>query len=95
MNHVSRRRFLGQSLSTAAAAYWGLNASNRTSAKGANDEIRVAVAGIHNQGNGHIGRFQSVEGVLKRVLFGGFNFFFNSVDGLLDHIPGFERFFLE
>ncbi len=63
MNHVTRRHFLGQSLSTAAGVYLGSHVSSRASAKGANNEVRVAVAGIHNQGNGHIERFQSVEGV--------------------------------
>jgi predicted dehydrogenase len=30
---------------------------------GANNEVRVAVAGVHSQGNGHVGRFQSLKGV--------------------------------
>jgi len=63
MNHMTRRRFFGQSVSTAAGAYLGLSASSRAGAQGANDEIRVAVAGIHNQGNGHIARFQKIDGV--------------------------------
>jgi predicted dehydrogenase len=63
MNHMTRRHFLGQSAVATAGIYGGLIASGRAGAMGANNEIRVAVAGINSQGNGHIGRFQSQEGV--------------------------------
>ena len=63
MNHITRRHFLGQAAGATAGIYAGLFTSGRASALGANDEIRVAVAGINSQGNGHIGRFQSQEGV--------------------------------
>ena len=63
MNHMTRRRFLDQGVSAVTGAYLGLSAMSRTSALGANNEIRVAVAGIRSQGNGHIGRFQAIDGV--------------------------------
>jgi len=62
MDHTTRRHFLGQTAAT-AAGIWGLGASTRASAMGANDEIRVAIAGVNSQGNGHVGRFQNLKGV--------------------------------
>jgi len=60
MNRMNRRRFLGRSAVAAGAASLGPFALR---ARGANDTIRVAVAGLHNQGRGLAGRFQAQEGV--------------------------------
>lgn len=62
MSDITRRRFLGQSVS-AATGVLGLSAASRASAMGANDEIRVAVAGVRIRGGGHIDNFQSLKGV--------------------------------
>jgi len=65
MSQVSRRRFLKRSLAATAGSYAALSsvAALMPSVLGANDEIRVAVAGIRGRGNGHINHFQSLPGV--------------------------------
>jgi len=67
MSGISRRRFLKHSVRTAAgsclalSSYPGFLAGAR--ARGANDDIRVAVAGIRSRGGGHMRHFQSLKGV--------------------------------
>ncbi len=65
MKQISRRNFLQRSVAATAGSYLALSGSSHlvTRARGANDEIRVAVAGIRSQGNGHVGRFQGQSGV--------------------------------
>ncbi len=65
MNQVSRRRFLKRGLAATAGSYAALSSVGglMPSVLGANDEIRVAVAGIRGRGNGHINHFQSLKGV--------------------------------
>lgn len=65
MKQISRRNFLQRSVAATAGSYLALSSSSHlvTRARGANDEIRVAVAGINSQGNGHVGRFQGLPGV--------------------------------
>ena len=65
MNKINRRKFLKRSLSTAAGSYLALSSHPGLfpSARGANNEVRVAVAGIRSRGNGHINQFQKLDGV--------------------------------
>ena len=62
---LTRRAFLSRSLTAAAGSTLGLSAFPHLAAQtgSANNQVRVAVAGIRSQGNGHIGRFQNVPGV--------------------------------
>jgi predicted dehydrogenase len=62
MKPQTRRQFLKQTLAAAATvAISGTKSSGRV--LGANDAIRVAVAGIHGQGNGHIEQYLGLPGV--------------------------------
>ena len=65
MVQINRRNFLKRSVSTVAGSYIGLSScrSSNAQAIGANDEIRVAVAGIRGRGGGHINNFQGMKGV--------------------------------
>ncbi len=65
MKNMNRRDFLIKTTATSVGGYLGLSAAGHVLANtlGANDQIRVAVAGIRGQGNGHINRFQAVKGV--------------------------------
>jgi len=60
MNGITRRDFMKSSI----AAGVGLTlASPFSRVRGANDDIRVAVAGIRGRGGGHIGEFREMSGV--------------------------------
>ncbi len=65
MNKISRRKFLKRSISATAgsclvlSSYPGLLAK----ARGANDQLRIAVAGIRSRGGGLIQQFQSLNRV--------------------------------
>jgi predicted dehydrogenase len=62
MTQITRRGFLKSSLETAAAiTIAGTKSSGRV--LGANETIRIAVVGIHGQGNGHIGQYLKLPGV--------------------------------
>src|SRR5436853_3792591 len=62
MNQMTRRSFLNRTLAAAATVtIAGTKSSGRV--LGANDVIRVGVAGIHGQGNGHIGQYLGLKGV--------------------------------
>jgi len=65
MSHMNRRKFLQRSLAATAGSYVSLSSAPRILAQGGspNDEIRIAIAGVRSQGNGHIGRFQKLDGV--------------------------------
>lgn len=65
MSQVSRRRFLKHGLAATAGSYAALSSVGglMPSVLGANEEIRIAVAGIRGRGNGHINHFQSLKGV--------------------------------
>src|SRR5262249_9668209 len=58
-SHLSRRQFLGRSLAAAGVgasfAIGGTKSSGRII--GANDTVRVAVAGLHGRGSAHVGAF--------------------------------------
>jgi predicted dehydrogenase len=62
MSRLTRRSFLKRSLAAAATiTIAGTKSSGRV--LGANDVIRVGVAGIHGQGNGHIQQYLGLKGV--------------------------------
>jgi predicted dehydrogenase len=62
MKQVTRRSFLNHTLAAAASVtIAGTKSSGRV--RGANDAIRVGVAGIHGQGNGHIKQYLGLDGV--------------------------------
>ncbi len=65
MNKISRRKFLRSSISATAGSCLALSSYSGllASARGANDEIRIAVAGIRSRGGGHIKNFQGLTGV--------------------------------
>jgi predicted dehydrogenase len=59
MPHMNRRTFLQRSLAAAAA----LSASSYARVRGANDSVRVAVAGLNGRGESHVGAFAGIPGV--------------------------------
>ncbi|MBN1444139.1 MAG: Gfo/Idh/MocA family oxidoreductase, partial [Planctomycetes bacterium] len=61
MSRINRRTFLKRSITTAGAAFAIASPFRRI--LGANETIRVGVAGIHGQGGSHIGAFQKMDGV--------------------------------
>src|SRR5438128_1057579 len=62
MKQVTRRTFLTHTLAVAATVMIaGTKSSGRV--LGANDVVRVGVAGIHGQGNGHIEEYLGLKGV--------------------------------
>ncbi len=63
MSRLSRRKFLKGSLTAAGSAFviGGSKASGRE--LGANDRIRIAIAGIHSRGGSHINAFSGMDGV--------------------------------
>src|SRR5215831_17192816 len=64
-SHLSRRQFLGRSLAAAGVgagfAIGGTKSSGRV--LGANDAVRVAVAGLNGRGSAHVGAFAPMSGV--------------------------------
>jgi predicted dehydrogenase len=62
MNQLSQRSFLHRTLAAAATVtIAGTKSCGRV--LGANDQIRVGVAGIHGQGNSHIDQYLDLKGV--------------------------------
>ncbi len=62
MNHLSRRNFLKSTLAAAASiTIAGTKSSGRV--LGANDTIRVAVAGLHGRGQAHLAAYLGMPGV--------------------------------
>src|SRR5215468_9800813 len=62
MSNLTRRNFLESTLAAAATiTIAGTKSSGRV--LGANDVIRVGVAGIHGQGNAHIDQYLGLKGV--------------------------------
>jgi predicted dehydrogenase len=65
MRHITRREFMKGSIATGV----GLTlASPFSRVRGANDDIRVAVVGIHGRGGSHISAFHKMEGVRVAAL---------------------------
>ena len=52
MQHINRRAFLRNSL--AAGTAFIVCGTRSAKALGANDRLRIAVAGVHGQGGGHV-----------------------------------------
>ncbi len=65
MKQISRRNFLQCSVAATAGSYLALSSSSPfvSRARGANDEIRLAVAGINGRGNAHVHDFNNMGGV--------------------------------
>ena len=61
MPRLSRRTFLQGSLAVGAATISGTKSSGKV--LGANDSIRVAVAGLNGRGESHVGEFGKMKGV--------------------------------
>src|SRR5436189_4144360 len=64
MNKITRRHFLKRTAAAAAAFPLFTIAGTKSSGRvlGANDAIRVGVAGIHGQGNAHIDQYLGLKG---------------------------------
>ncbi|MBN1972806.1 MAG: Gfo/Idh/MocA family oxidoreductase [Sedimentisphaerales bacterium] len=62
---MNRRNFLKNTISVAAGTYFGLSACNSvsTAARGANEEIRIAVIGLGWRGGEHVEQFRKLSGV--------------------------------
>jgi predicted dehydrogenase len=65
MSQLSRRRFLKRTVAATAGSYVALSSFHHfaPSARGANDEVRIAVAGIRSRGGAHVSHFQELPGV--------------------------------
>jgi len=65
MSHLSRRRFLKQATATAALGTTFAISGTKASGKivGANDTVRVGVAGINGRGQSHMGEFAKMTNV--------------------------------
>lgn len=65
MVQMNRRRFLKRTAAATAGSCLAMSSFGHLMpcVRGANEQIRVAVAGIRGQGWGHVGRFQSQAGV--------------------------------
>ena len=62
MNRVRRREFLKTSSGLTAAAALGVSALGARRVLGANETLRVAVAGVRGRGGSHIGAFSGNHG---------------------------------
>src|SRR5262245_25304951 len=62
-SHLNRRQFLNRSLATAGAGFavGGTRSSGRV--LGANDTVRVAIAGLNGRGSAHVGEYVKMPGV--------------------------------
>jgi len=65
MNEMNRRGFLKHTAAATAGSYLALSSWNPLvpSARGANNEIRLAVAGIRSRGDAHVSDFMKLQGV--------------------------------
>ena len=61
MNNISRRRFLQATATTFVAT--ALSPRSWSQVQGANDDIRIAVIGLHGRGASHISEFKKIKGV--------------------------------
>jgi predicted dehydrogenase len=66
MANMNRRSFLGRTVA-AAGALAAVSASSYTRVLGANDAVRIGVAGLNGRGESHVGAFSKIDGV--RVAF--------------------------
>ena len=63
MSQFNRRNFLKTSFAAAGATFAISGTKSSGNILGANDRIRVAVAGIHGRGKSHMGEFAKMKGV--------------------------------
>jgi predicted dehydrogenase len=65
MSRANRRTFLKQSLAAGAGAAAFTNAGTKSSGRvlGANDTIRMAIAGLNGRGHEHVDQFSKMDGV--------------------------------
>ncbi|MFH1718462.1 MAG: Gfo/Idh/MocA family oxidoreductase, partial [Planctomycetota bacterium] len=65
MNRINRRTLLKRGISGTVGSYLALSSYSGLlpSARGANNEVRIAVAGIRSRGGAHIKNFQDLKGV--------------------------------
>ena len=54
MSHINRRRFLQSTSAAAAASFLILGSKASGNVRGANERLRIAVAGVHGRGKSHI-----------------------------------------
>ena len=65
MSHLNRRQFVGRSLAVAGFGAGFAIAGTKSSGKilGANEAIRIGVAGLNGRGGSHVGEFSKMNGV--------------------------------
>lgn len=65
MSEITRRRFMKSSLVAAGGVKLGLRLQRRvwSQVRGANEDIRVGIAGIGDKGNSHIDEFRKIPGI--------------------------------
>jgi len=65
MSQMNRRGFLKHTMAATAGSYAALSSFNHLTSRalGANNDIRVAVAGIRSRGGAHVNDFMGIEGV--------------------------------
>ncbi|MEN6577438.1 MAG: Gfo/Idh/MocA family oxidoreductase [Phycisphaerales bacterium] len=65
MSRLNRRGFLKRTMAATAGSYAALSSFTplMPTALGANNDIRIAVAGINSRGGAHVNQFQELEGV--------------------------------
>ena len=65
MSEMNRRGFLKRTVAATAGSYVAMSSFDRfvPSVRGANNEIRLAVAGIRGRGGAHVSDFMKLEGV--------------------------------
>jgi predicted dehydrogenase len=65
MSEMNRRGFLKRGMAVTAGSFAALSSFDGvvSSVRGANNEIRLGVAGIHSRGGDHINNFMKIEGV--------------------------------
>ncbi len=63
MSHLSRRQFLNRSLLAAGGAFVIAGTKSSGRVIGANDTVRLGVAGLNGRGGSHVGEFAPMKGV--------------------------------
>ena len=64
MSRSSRRQFLGQSIASAAFAGFAIGGTKSSGRViGANDTVRIGVAGLNGRGGSHVDEFGKMDGV--------------------------------
>ena len=63
MSHLNCRKFLKSSLATAGAAFAIGGTKSSGNILGANERVRIAVAGLHGRGKSYFGEFSKMKDV--------------------------------